>query len=226
MNIQTHFKSGAMELKEWFQKPQVQKALKITAIAVATLAAMAGTICIGLFIAAPVVFLSIPIALSGIAIAIFVGMKGSIEPRPIQDPVLMARVNEVHRHAAEVKEAVQEAPNVLQNDSEQKYIALADHIAKEKEALMRILSESPEKSMLQATFMKSRVNSIVSFIDLTRIMGAEVKVTHLAEHRVLIQNLREIADAAKKTLESNPGVSKKVLEALLKEIDAFVMRYP
>lgn len=225
MNIQASFKSSGVAVKEFFQKPQVQKALKITAIALATLAAMVGAVCVGLFISAPVIFLAIPIAATGIAIAILMGKQSSKHVLR-EDPEMMARFNEARLHVAEAREAVQESQNVLQNDSQQKYIALADHIAKEKEALIGILSASPEKSMLQATFMKSRVNSIVSFIDLTRIMGSEVRVTHLAEHRVLIQNLREITDAAQKALDSNPGASKKVLEALLREIEAFVAAHP
>jgi hypothetical protein len=225
MAIQASFKSSAVAVKDFFQKPQLQKAMKITAIALATLAAMAGAVCVGLFISAPVIFLSIPIAATGIALAILMGKKSSKHVLR-EDPAMVARVNEARRHLAEAKQAVQESQNVIQNDSQQKYIALAKPIAKEKEALIQKLSTSPQEAVNDIRRMTSQLKSLVNFIDLTGILGQKVMVSHLPEHQELIQHLGQIDHAVRNALESNPGRAKDALEELLQETEAFVAAHP
>ena len=68
--------------------------------------------------------------------------------------------------------------------------------------------------------------SIVNFINLTEILEHKVMVSHLPEHRELIQNLGQIDQAVRNALESNPGKSKDALLELLREIEAFVAANP
>lgn len=77
MDIQAKFKSGTVAVKEFFHKPQVQKALKITAVALATLAVLAAVICVGLFIFAPVMVLTVPTVIVGVVGAILIGKKAA-----------------------------------------------------------------------------------------------------------------------------------------------------
>lgn len=90
--------------------------------------------------------------------------------------------------------------------------------------MIRKLSESPDDAYVYD--MTAQLKTIVNFIELTNILGQEVKATHLPEHRALIQNLGEIAEAVQKALKSNPAGSKADFVELQKEIAAFIAAHP
>lgn len=77
MKVQANLKSGITSVQEGLKKPHVQKALKITAVALATLVLVAAMIAVTVLVSTPVFFSVFPIIGVGTAVACFIARKKS-----------------------------------------------------------------------------------------------------------------------------------------------------
>lgn len=75
MKVQSYLKSKIAAVKESLKKPHVQKDLKITAVAMATLALMAAALSVALIVSTPVFVLIPLIAGAGAGVSFLIGTK-------------------------------------------------------------------------------------------------------------------------------------------------------
>lgn len=177
-------------VKAFFKSPTLHRVLKVTAIALATLAVLAGIALASFFIATPILTLLLPVCVIGTALAILVGKKS----KP-----LIPRSEEA---APPADDQMRQSRERQLEEAKSSYRELLDPFGARFNTLINTLKNNSERIIPVLNHTQAFLDSLDQSIELQKTMGIELNLMEIEEHKSLVQNLRTLSQEIDTALES------------------------
>lgn len=209
-------------VKEFFHNPKVQAVLKVTAVALAALAVLAGVVALAVFIAPAFAAFALPMAALGIFFTVLAGKKSA--------------------EVVKAQRGLEDARQVYQRTREQSELKVQDSNRKLQESIknnFRSIISTFEPAYRELNFDKASefgfatqvfnvattINSIENYIIVQNEIGANIDLSSIAEFNQLIKTLYELFGKIKVIKEDVDSKVQVSLTELQVTIDNFLLRF-
>lgn len=186
-------------VKAFFKNPTLHRVLKVTAVALATLALLAGVVALALFVSPPLFSLVAPVAIIGVALAIIFGKKPKTPAQRSQpasraaDPEMEVLRQRAQNQLEESRRRVAESQNRTVEFARSSYRDYINPIRDRLDIMIDGLKNQPERVAPVLTNLDAHVSTMDQFIQLQRTMGVTLILSEMQEHNEYVRKLRTIS---------------------------------